>query len=161
MDVMEKRGLWSEVLQLWREDRASQWRRPPSWWNLLILWPLPAILLWSVHNSRMDFEVADRQQSTVATINSHDPANHDRYGYVFLVNKRQYTGWAYPSDKIDYSIGEQIAIHYDPSNPTRNFVESFREAGERDLFFVPFCLLIAAALPLFIFLRRRGLSRRR
>ena len=84
-----------------------------------------------------------------------------RYGYVFLVNNRQYTGWAYPSDKIDYSIGEQIAIHYDPSNPTRNFVESFREAGERELFFVPFCLLIAAALPLFIFLRRRGLSRRR
>jgi hypothetical protein len=158
---MEQRSLWSEAFAQWKEDRASQWKRPPSWWNLLILLPLLAMLLWSVHNSRTDFEIAKRQRATVATINSHDPPNHDRYGYIFLVKEIHYTGWAYPSDKINYSLEERVVIHYDPIDPTKNLPESFEEAGGRDLIFAPFCLLIAAGLPLFIFFRRRASSKGR
>jgi hypothetical protein len=135
---MEQRSLWSEAFAQWEEDR--QWKRPPSWWNLLILLPLLAMLLWSVHNSRTDFEIAKRQRATVATINSHDPPNHDRYGYIFLVKEIRYTGWAYPSDKINYSLGERVVIQYDPIDPTKNLPESFEEAGGRDLIFAPFCL---------------------
>jgi hypothetical protein len=108
------------------------------------------MLLWSVHNSRTDFEIAKRQRETLATINSHDPPNHDRYGYIFLVNGIQYTGWAYPSDKINYSLGERVVIHYDPIDPTKNLPGSFEEAGGRDLTFARFCLLVAAGPPLFI-----------
>jgi hypothetical protein len=118
------------------------------------------MLIWSVHNSRTDFEIAKRQVATVATISSHDPSNHDRYGYTILVNQKQYTGWAYPSDKIDYSLGEQIVVHYDPIDPSRNLPPRFEGAGDRDLFFVPFCLMAIAGLPLFIFFRRRATSRK-
>ena len=158
---MKQRSLWSEAFAQWKEDKASQWKRPPSWWNLLILLPLLAMLLWGVHNSRTDFEIAKRQRATVATINSHDPPNHDRYGYIFLVNEIQYTGWAYPSDKINYSLGERVVIHYDPIDPTKNLSESFEKAAGRDLIFAPFCILIAAGLPLFIFFRRRASSKGR
>lgn len=108
-----------------------------------------------------DLQIAKRQSATIAIIDSHDPPNHDRYGYKFLVNETPYTGWAYPSDKVNYAFGERVVIHYDPADPTNNLPESFEEAGERDLFFVPFCLLIAAGLPLFIFFRRRASSKRR
>jgi hypothetical protein len=90
---------------------------PPSWWNLLILVTPLIVLFLSVRNSRFDSEIARRQRTAVATINSHDPPHHDRYGYVFLVNRTQYTGWAFPNDKVDYSLGEQISIHYDPTDP--------------------------------------------
>jgi hypothetical protein len=72
------------------------------------------------------------------------------------VNQKEYTGWAYPSHKVDYSIGERVVVHYDPIDPAHNFPASFEEAGGRDLFFVPFCLMIIAGLPLFIFFRRRA-----
>ena len=158
---MGKRNLWSEAFELWKEDKASQWRRPPSWWSLLILLPFLAMLLWSIHRSRTDFEMAQRQSVELATIHSHDPPNPHRYGYIFFVNETQYTGWAYPSAKINYSLGERVGIHYDPIDPTENLPKSYEEAGERDLFFVPFCLLIAATLPLFIFFRRSALRKRR
>ena len=156
---MEERSLWAETFALWREDKASQGRRPTSWWNLLILWPFLAMLLWGVHDSRKDFDIAKRQTATVANVSSHDPHNHDRYGYLFNLNGSQYTGWAYPHDKVDYSLGQRIVVYYDPIEPTRNLAESFATAGYRDLIFAPFCLMIIAGLPLFIFFQRRASSR--
>ena len=156
---MEQRSMWSETFALLKEDQSHRWKRPPSWWNLWILLPVLAMFLWSVHNSLTDFETAKRQRVTVATIGSHDPPNHDRYGYLFSVNSEQYKGWAYPSDKVSYSLGEQIAVHYDPLDPTHNLPARFEDAAVRDLFFAPFCLLVVAGLPLFIFVRRRSLGK--
>jgi hypothetical protein len=154
---MDGRSLWSEVFVLWRKDRKFQWKSPPSWWNLFILLPFLAMLLWSVHNSRIDLDIAKRQRVAVATVNLHDPPNHDRYGYMFLLNRSQYTGWAYPSDNITYSLGDQIVVHYDPLDPTHNLPEGFEETSGRDLIFAPFCLLVIAGLPTLIFFRRRAL----
>jgi hypothetical protein len=156
-----QRSLWIEAFTQWKQDKASQWRHPSSWWNLLILLPVLAWVLWSVHNSMTDLEIAKRQRATVAIISSHDPPNHDRYGYTFFVNKAPYTGWAFPSDKIDYSLGKQIVIHYDPIDPAHNLPESFEEAGVRGLVFAPFYLLIIAGLPLFIFFQRSASSKGR
>jgi hypothetical protein len=35
------------------------------------------------------------------------------------VNQKEYAGWAYPSDKVDYSLGERVAVHYDPIDPAK------------------------------------------
>jgi hypothetical protein len=85
------------------------------------------LLVWSAYRSKADFEIAHRQQITVAAIKSQDHPNHDRYGCIFFLNKTKYAGWAYPSDRIKYSIGKQILVHYDPVDPSRNSPESFEE----------------------------------
>ncbi len=154
---MEGRSLWSEVFALLKKDSESQWKSPPSWWNLFILLPFLAMLPWRVHNSETDLKIARRQRVEVATVNSHDPPNHDRYGYVFLLNGSRDTGWAYPSDKVTYSLGELIAVYYDPIDPAHNSPDKFEETAGRDLIFAPFCLLVIVGLPTFIFLRRRAL----
>jgi hypothetical protein len=157
---MNKSKVLSGAIEQWRAERRAQWLRPPSWWNLWALLPLLAVIFWSVRNSRTDFEIANRQQVAVATIDSNEPENHDRYGYIFVANTTQYAGWAYPHDRIDYHLGERIVIHYDPSNPNRNIAATFQEAAMSDLFFVPFCFLAAVGLPFTIYYRRRSLSKR-
>jgi hypothetical protein len=154
---MEPGSLWSEAFALWRDDRKAQWNSPPSWWNLLILLPFLAMLLWGMRNSISDSEIAKRQRGIIATVTLHDPPNHDRYGYMFLLNGNQYTGWAHPSDGIKYSIGKQILVHYDPTDPAHHLPEGFEETAVRDLIFVPFCSLVIVGLPTLIFFQRRAL----
>jgi hypothetical protein len=104
-------------------------------------------------------EVAKRQKSTTATIDMHDPPNHDRYRYTFHLDDKRFSGWAYPNDKHDFSINEQIVVYYDPTDPRKNSPSSFLEVSAGDLLLVPFCLLAVAALPLFIFIQRRARTR--
>lgn len=103
----------------------------------------------------MNLQVAKRQETTIAIINSHDPPKHDGYGYRFSVNGHPFTGWAYHADKHDFSMGEQIIVYYDPLDPGKNSTNDFQMVGIGDLFFVPFCLMAMVALPLVIFFQRR------
>jgi hypothetical protein len=75
------------------------------------------------------------------------------------VNGEQYKGWAYPNDKVSYSLGQQVVIHYDPLNPTHNLSARFEDAAVDDLVFAPFCLIVVGGLPLFIFMRRRSMGK--
>jgi hypothetical protein len=156
---MKNRSLISETIDLWQKDRKAGWDNP-SWWNLLVLWPVPFVLLFCIRASVTDSKVAQRQLSAVATINAHDPPNHDRYGYVFKVGGEQFTGWAYPSDGHAYSIGEHVDIYFDPLNPAKNSTVGFRSVAIDDLFFVPFCVVVLAGLPVFIYLRRSSWKRK-
>jgi hypothetical protein len=152
---MERRSLISEMMELRKKDWEAEWNNP-SWWNVLALWPIPFVLLFSIHSSMNDWTVAKRQLSIDATINTRDPPNHDRYGYTFKISGAQYTGWAYPGGQHEYSIGEHIVIHCDPLNPTRNTAEDFYSASVDDMFFVPFCVVVPVGLSLYIFFRRRA-----
>ena len=156
---MEKQSLISETLNLWKEDQAKGWNNP-SWWNLLVLWPIPFVLFFCIRASVQDRTTARRQVATSAVIVSHDPPNHDRYGYSFKVSGKQYGGWAYPGGKHNYSIGEQVLVYFDPLNPTKNSADDFDSVSIDDLFFVPFSGLVLVGLPVFIYLRRRSWQRR-
>lgn len=147
------RKLLSEMIAMRKRDRES---RPPSWWNLLVMWPIPFFLFFCVHASNSDLKIAQRQKTAIAKINTHDPSNHDRYGYIFELNQKQYTGWAYPSDKRDFSIGESVLVYFDPLSPAKNSADDFQAISLRDLLFVPFCALAAAGIPLAIYLERRA-----
>lgn len=149
----EMRKLLSGMIALRRQDSES---RPDSWWNLLVLWPIPFVLFFCIHSSDSDMKVAQRQKIAIAKINTHDPPNHDRYGYFFYLNRKPYTGWAYPDGKRDFSIGESVAVYYDPLNPSKNSADDYYAVSLRDLFFVPFCILVLVGLSLFILFRRRA-----
>ena len=107
-----------------------------------------------------DWATAKRQVSAPAVIVTHDPPNHDRYGYSLEISKEQYSGWAYPGGKHNYSIGDHILVYFDPLNPTKSSPDDFGSVTMEDLFFVPFCGLVLVGLPVFIYLRRRAWQRR-
>ena len=151
------RGLLGKMIE---ERQRQYWARPQSWWNLLVLVPLLLILLYLVHSCRENLEIAKRQRTAVAIISSHDPANHDRYGYIFSVNSRPFSGWAYPNDKRDFSVGEQIVVFYDPIDPSKNLPSSFGlfDAGDDVLF--AFFLVAPIIVAVSIHAQRREWKRR-
>jgi hypothetical protein len=57
---------------------------------------------------------------------AHEPANHNRYGYIFSVDGRSYTGWESPR-KDELEIGKQVVVYYDPNDPAKNALTDFGE----------------------------------
>jgi hypothetical protein len=149
----------SDFAKDWKQNRREQWNNP-SWWNLMAVWPLPFILAFCLYQSHLDRQIAVRQQVVEAHIVTHDPPNHDRYGYEFSLAGKTYMGWVYPNSVDSYSIGQNIAIYYDPIDPTKNSGSDFAHVSANDLFFVPFCLAALISLPVFIDVRRRNWRRK-
>lgn len=147
------------MFSLLRDDYYRKWSQPPSWWNLMVLWPIPFVLMFCVYTLQADFEIAKRQRTTVATINLHDPPNHDRYGYVFSIAGHNFTGWAYPNDKRGFTVGERIVVYYDPTNPEKKSTSDFHSVGLGVVLWIGFCLLALVAVPLSIYFQRRAKRR--
>jgi hypothetical protein len=98
-----------------------------------------------IQASLADRRIAERQQTTWGTIDSHEPGNHNRYGYSFEVNERRLTGWAIPKGNDHFAIGQRVTVFYDPSNPSRSQLEDFSRSGEDALAPVPLLLVGTAA----------------
>jgi hypothetical protein len=112
--------------------------------------------MWLFYSFYSGLQVAGRQQITNGSIDTHDPSNHDRYGYTFSVGKRKFTGWASPGSFRDFHVGETITVYYDPSDPTTNSPSDFHETNPGSSLILSWCLLVAVAIPLSIFLQRRA-----
>src|SRR5579863_10052539 len=78
-------------------------------------------MLIASHN---DASVASREQSATGTIVSHEPQNHNRYGYRFQVGGTRYTGWETPL-KGGPKIGQSVKVYFDPQNPSENSLTEF------------------------------------
>ncbi len=80
--------------------------------------------MWiAAHN---DATVAARQQSAMGTISSHEPQNHNRYGYRFRVEATYYSGWETPL-KAEPKIGQSVKVYFDSQNPAENSLTDFAE----------------------------------
>ena len=77
-----------------------------------------------------DKDVASREQSTTGTVVSHEPRNHNRYGYKFQVSGQDYAGSETPL-KAEPKIGQSVTVYFDPMNPTENALTDFAELGDR------------------------------
>ena len=134
-------------------DAERRWANP-SWWNLLVVlpWALGAVLF--VYEWKVDREVATRQQTTQGVITTHEPANHNRYGYVFSVDGKAFNGWESPK-KEELEIGKQVVVYYDPRNPSKNALTDFRELGIESIGPVPMLLFGIGAVALLIKAQRR------
>lgn len=99
------------VIDEWATAAARQWRRP-SWWNLLIVLPWSLGMVLCIHGWRVDRAIALREQISHGVITSHDPQNHNQYGYVFTVAGKSYTGWDSPAN--EFEIGQAVTVYYDP-----------------------------------------------
>lgn len=137
------------------ERRSAPVKPPPSWWNLLAIWPLLFFFIWTLHQWSYDKNTASRERIAEATVTSHDPHNHDRYGYTFVIEGKTYSGWAYPGTKLDFHVSEILDVYYDPLNPAENGIESFQDKAIGELGFVPFIIFLSGFLVVGIYIQRR------
>jgi hypothetical protein len=93
---------------------------------VLILPLLAAVVMF--FTSRNDSEIASRQATAVGQIVAHEPDNHNRYGYKFRIDGREYTGWETPA-KAEPKMGQSVTIYYDASNPDENALTDYTESG--------------------------------
>jgi len=128
----------------------------PSWMLLLVALPWAFGIVYGLYQWRLDSLVAERQQTTTGTITAHEPANHDRYGYVFSMNGSTYHGWEFPQNR-KYSIGERVTVYYDPTNPTRSSLTEFDQLSLRAFGPVPLALIGAGGVAFYIYKRRKHL----
>jgi hypothetical protein len=128
----------------------------PSWWNLVAVLPWALFVIFGLYGLREDQMTAARQKTTCGQIVSHDPPNHNRFGYQFGVNGKMYAGWAIPATR-DYQIGQQVLVYYDPLDPNKSQLADFAENGPRILGPVSFCLFGICGVALYILLRRRAI----
>jgi hypothetical protein len=80
--------------------------------------------------------IAQRQQTTSGTILTHEPSNHNRYGYNFSVSDKPYSGWHVP-ERDEPTIGQRVTVYYDPIDPNASALDDFGELALRDLRPVP------------------------
>jgi hypothetical protein len=144
-----------EMFDLLKEDHARRWSRPLSWWNFLALGPVLLLLIPSVYNAWKDAQIAKRQQTTVGIIDGYDPPNHNQYSYTFSANGHRFTGWDSPSHH-DFSLGQQITVYYDPTDPPGNSAYDFHDVNPGGVVFIGFLLFACIFLPFSIFLQRRS-----
>ena len=138
----------------WVERTRRTWSRP-SWWNLLVVSPWVLGLVFMIHASRIDRQIAERQQTASGIVTAHEPANHNRYGYKFQVDGKLYTGWESPT-KAELVIGQQVTVFYDPQDPSKNALTDFHDVSISELGPVPMLLFGIGAVAVYIFYRRRS-----
>jgi hypothetical protein len=136
---------------------ARDWN-PPSWKALLVTLPWVVGLAFFSYSFIVQRAIAGRQQITAGVIRTHDPANHNSFGYEFSVNGKLYVGSQIPSR--EYKIGHQVLVYYDPRDPTTSSLDSFTRAADQSLGPVFFCSLFAVATIVVIFSLRRDHARK-
>lgn len=129
------------------------WSRP-SWWNLLVVLPLVIGAVLSIHEAHVEGTIAKRQETTVGIITDHQPQEHNRFGYKFFVNGKQYTGWESPRSET-LVIGKQVTVFYDRLNPDKNALTDFSELQIHALGTLPILFVGLGAIASYIFFKRR------
>lgn len=147
----------TDVANELRRRVAKDWN-PPSWKALLITLPWVAGLAFFSYSSIVQRAIAGRQQTTPGIIRTHDPANHNSFGYEFSVNGKLYVGSQIPSR--EYKIGQQVLVYYDPRDPATSSLDSFTRAADQSLGPLFFCSLFTVATIVVIFALRRDRARK-
>ena len=147
-----------ESINDWRRQLWRYWHRP-SWWMLLIISPWLIGASFSLHEWRTDRAIALRQRTALGTILTHEPANHDRYGYSFSVNGESYGGWHTPYGSDQPVVGQGVTVYYDPLNPNTSALVDYGELALRRLGPAPLEIAGCGLFALLILASRRTTAR--
>lgn len=104
-----------------------------------------------------DGRISKRQQTADGLITVHEPQNHDRYGYVFFVDGKSYSGWELPR-KDGVAVGQRVTVYFDPRNPEKNALMDFEELGWEEFGPVVYVLVGSARIVALVW-RTRGKAR--
>ena len=138
------------------ERERERWSNP-SWWNALMVLPWIIGVILCVSGWWTQRQVAVRQVATTGRITEHQPSNHNRFGYVFTVGGKSYTGWQSP--KVDeLRIGRVVTVYYDPQDPSTNALSDFNDLSIETFGPAPLMLFGTGGV-LFLIVRRRKQAR--
>jgi hypothetical protein len=135
------------------EQRLQRWKNP-SWWNLLICFPWAVGVAFGIYTYTVDRAIAVREMTVTGVITTHDPPNHDRYGYSFVVLGKSYFGWQIP-DRSELVIGQPVVVYYDPLNPEKSSLVDFEELSFSGFGLSSFALVGIGTVTTIIFVLRR------
>lgn len=119
---------------------------------MVLPWIIGTVLF--IYEWDADRNIATREQTTHGVITALEPANHNRFGYVFSVNGKTFTEWESPG-KDRLNIGQQVLVYYDPLNPSKNALTEFGDWGTNGLGPVPMMLFGVGAVAWYIKARQR------
>jgi len=140
--------------QKMRHSNGS-WRRL-SWWHALVVLPWLLGVIFFLYEGELYRNAATRQQKTFGTVTAHEPANHNRYGYTFTVEGRNYEGWQVPHDSEHWTVGQQVVVYYDAGDPGRNALSDLTAESDRIIGPVPLLVLgIITVVLVIVALRKR------
>ena len=120
--------------------------------------PWVLALVFSLYRWNVYSKIATREQTTTGVITAHDPPNHNRYGYRFVVDGKPYSGWEIPHYLEERAIGQEVVVYYDPLDPTESALTDFDELSTTSLGPIPL-FLVGGGVAVFIFVRRRHMRR--
>ena len=109
-------------------------------------------LVFLISSSVSDHAIASREQTTYRIMRTHEPENHNRFGYQFSVNGKSFTGWQIPMR--DFTTGQRVLVYYDPLDPTKSSLDSFAGATGRILGPALFCTVGTTVVVVIVFVRR-------
>jgi hypothetical protein len=154
---MTQQGWAAAESATWTERLSDRWTNP-SWWNLLIALPWAIGLVIFVFGWNKDRDVASRERSVDGVVTAHDPANHNRYTYTFVVQGKSYTGQDIPRH-ADPVLGRPVLVYYDPLSPEKNALTDFDELSGSALGPALFATIGIGTLAAVIVVRRRQFRR--
>jgi hypothetical protein len=133
----------------------NRWTNP-SWWNLMAALPLVLFSAFQLQQCFRYQKIAKRQTTAFGTVNAHEPANHNRYGYIFVVGEKQYSGWGHPAEP---RMGQPVTVYYDPQDPSENALNTYDDACGGLAMPIAFPIVILLVMVAFIARQRHNDSR--
>lgn len=126
-----------------------------SWNALFIAAPFAVGLVFVSSNLVRYHAIAGRQQSTTGVVTAYEPSNHNQCSYTFEIRTRQYTGkWSSPTQTA--SVGQEVRVYFDSSDPATNSLEDFESASQRQRGILSFLIFgICAVVGLIVYAKSR------
>jgi hypothetical protein len=93
---------------------------------------------------------------TEGVVDAHEPENHNRYGYRFAVDGRDYHGWDSPVNTTPL-VGANVRVYYDSADPATNALTDFATLSQDARGPLPLVVLMTFGVVIGIYeLRRRA-----
>jgi len=137
-----------------RTDTAAQvsaTRHRSRWWYLLIATPWAIGAVFLAHQAIVDVAVAKRQHTTWGAVRSHEPHNHNSYGYSFTVGDQAFSGRDSPRGDDEWKIGQRVRVYYDSADPRVSALEDFDQLAFETAGPLSFLTAGAATIAIMIF----------
>ena len=127
---------------------------------LLVLTPWILGSTFLISSWKQYSEAGQREHTAKGTIVSHEPSNHNRYGYRFEVDGRTYEGSQIPL-RNEPTLGQSVVVYYDSADPTRSALTPLRNVGDSLLGPALAILVLSGIIALLVLLVGPALSRAR
>lgn len=126
-------------------------------WNALFMaapFAIGLVFVWS--NFARYHAIAERQQFTTGAVTAFEASNHNQCRYTFEISGRRCSGrWSSSTETA--SVGQEVRVYFDPTDPATNSLEDFEVASRRQRGLLLFLIVeICGIVGLIVIAKRRS-----